>query len=60
MAEEKEFKDYFKGLNLPATKNDMMGIAKSNDAPGGVIKKIKRLPKDKYLDMDDLMNDLAS
>lgn len=59
MATEGEIKEYLKGLNFPATKNEIMGIAKNNNAPGEVMKSIKNLPKDKYMDMDELATDAA-
>jgi len=60
MVTESQVSDFLKGLNFPATKNEAMGIAKNNDAPGEMLKMIKNLPKDKYMDMDELRNDLMS
>jgi len=58
MVSQDEFQMYLKGLNFPATKNEVMGIAKNNNASGEALKMVKKLPKDRYLDMDDLRNDI--
>lgn len=60
MATEAEIKEFLKGLNFPAVKNEILGIAKNNNASGDVTRSIKNLPKDKYVDIDELAKDIMN
>lgn len=39
---------HLKAANWPSTKQDLLGVARRNDAPDDVIKAIKDLPKDRF------------
>ncbi|MFH1175627.1 MAG: DUF2795 domain-containing protein [bacterium] len=58
MITENELSEALKGLNFPATKNEIMGIAKNNHASGDMLKAIKNLPKDRYMDMQEMKSDI--
>lgn len=59
MASDDKISEYLKGLNFPANKNEIAGIAKNNDAPGSALKSIKHLPKDRYMSIDELKMELG-
>lgn len=39
---------HLKNANYPATKQDLLRVAKSNDAPEDVLSSIRDLPKDRF------------
>lgn len=43
-----ELEKYLKGVDFPASKNDLLNKAKANGAPSEVIDMIKSLPHDKF------------
>ena len=48
---------YLKGVDYPATKDDLISRAKDNGAPDDVVRFLQRLPHDEYDGPDNVMKD---
>ncbi len=45
---------YLKGLDLPATRDEIILKARQNDAPQDVVNVLERIPDRVYEEMDDI------
>ena len=45
---------YLKGLDLPATKDEIILRARQNDAPQDVVNVLEKIPDRVYEEMDDI------
>ena len=52
---EQEARRYLKDVQFPASKDDLVSAARSNDAPQGLIEKLVDLPITEYTDLEDVV-----
>ncbi len=43
-----EMQKYLKGVDYPASKDDLVSTAQSNDAPGEIVDQLKGMSKDSF------------
>ena len=55
---EKHVQQYLQGVNYPASKDDLVSAAKSNDAPHDFIKRLVDLPITEYADPERVRESL--
>lgn len=46
---------YLKGIDFPATKQELMDYAEDNNAPEEVLEVLQQMPDQEYYSMSDLM-----
>lgn len=46
---------YLRGIDFPADRDDVVRGAERNDAPSGVLMKLRNLPDDEFEDSDDVV-----
>lgn len=51
---EQEIRRYLEDLQFPASKDDLVSAAKSNDAPEELIKQLVDLPKEEFSDPEEV------
>ena len=47
--------NYLKGVNYPASKQDLVSRARQNGAPDNVVQNIQRLPTERFSGPQDIM-----
>lgn len=52
---EQEARRYLKDVQFPASKDDLVSAARSNDAPQGLIEKLVDLPITEYSDLEEVV-----
>lgn len=50
---------YLKGIDFPATKQDLVSYAEDNNAPDEVLDVLEDMPDQEYTSMADLMQGVA-
>lgn len=49
---------HLKGVNYPASRDDLAATAEKNDAPGDLVEKLRSLNKNEFSGPDDVMHAL--
>lgn len=55
-----EVKHYIEGAGYPASKEEIISTAESNDAPESVVEAIGRLPTPEFASAEDVVADLRA
>ena len=55
-----EAKQYIKGVEYPASKDEIISSAESNGAPESVVEAIGRLPTPEFASAEDVVADLRA
>jgi len=50
---------YLKGINFPASKQDVTSTLRNNGAPNEILQKVESAAKNQFSDQGDLMSTLA-
>lgn len=53
-----EVQRHLKGINYPASKEDLASTAESNNAPGDLVEQLRNLPDQQYTGPDDVQQAL--
>lgn len=53
-----EVQKHLKGINYPASKEDLASTAESNNAPGDLVEQLRNLPDQQFSGPDDVQEAL--